>query len=845
MRWMSVSDIWFLYRARLRARAVLVQEGFAIAGIAVGVALLFASQIASTSLTHSVTRMTRQIIGHTQFQLDARGPEGFPEHVLSSVRRVPDVGVVLPVVERNAEAITTHRTMPIELIGTDPRIAPYASPLLKRFSAEQLAAQQALALPSPLARGLGLGPLESVHLRIGARVTLSLVGATLTGADIGELVNSPVAIAPVRYAQRIAGLQGRLSRIFIEARPGAEPSVEAALKAIASSSNLNLQPSDFDAKLFSVAASPADQSETLFSAISALVGFMFALNAMLMTVPSRQRLIEDVRRQGASRLMAGQILAFDAAVLGVLACVFGLLLGDLLSLLAFHNSPGYLSFAFPVGNQRIITWESVTIAIAAGFAAAGLGVCWPLRSFVTRSTGNVRQELTPGSNLRVARIVGGLTGLLVTVLVLAFRPQAASIGIVTLGVALLCLLPSSFDGMVGAFEYLQRPFARTSPLLAVIELRTAQVRIRSLAITATAATAVFGIAAIEGAQRNLEHGLAHSARAVDRSAALWVTPGHSFDPFVTAPFEDFASRTIASMPGVRDVGLYRGGFMDWGDRRVWVLAPQLSRGQILSPDQLATGDLARAQAQLRSGGWVAVSSGLAAKFHIRVGDVVKLPTPRPTRLRVAALITNLGWAPGAVLMDSTDYARGWSSGDPSAYEVWLAPGVRPSIERQLIQRRLGAGSPFRVETASARMREHLATTREGLSRLSQIRLLVLIAAILAVTGAVAAMLWQRRDLVAFIKCQGYRRGILWRWLLWESAVLLTAGCLLGTVFGLGGQLLISHALAVATGFPIVFDVGPLIALWNFALLTIAAMLIVAVAGFLVVRVPPRTVSPAY
>jgi putative ABC transport system permease protein len=107
------------------------------------------------------------------------------------------------------------------------------------------------------------------------------------------------------------------------------------------------------------------------------------------------------------------------------------------------------------------------------------------------------------------------------------------------------------------------------------------------------------------------------------------------------------------------------------------------------------------------------------------------------------------------------------------------------------------------------------------------------------------MIWQRRDLVAFIKCQGYRRGVLWRWLLCECVLLLAVGCAVGTAFGIYGQLLLSHALASVTGFPIAFHVGATIALSSFALVTVAAVAIVAVAGYLVVRVPPRTVSSAY
>jgi putative ABC transport system permease protein len=100
-------------------------------------------------------------------------------------------------------------------------------------------------------------------------------------------------------------------------------------------------------------------------------------------------------------------------------------------------------------------------------------------------------------------------------------------------------------------------------------------------------------------------------------------------------------------------------------------------------------------------------------------------------------------------------------------------------------------------------------------------------------------------LVAFIKCQGFRKGVLWRWLLCESALLLGAGCFIGALFGLYGQIFGSHVLAVVTGFPVLSSVGLVIALSSFALVSVVAVAIVALAGFLVVRVAPRAVSPAY
>ena len=150
-----------------------------------------------------------------------------------------------------------------------------------------------------------------------------------------------------------------------------------------------------------------------------------------------------------------------------------------------------------------------------------------------------------------------------------------------------------------------------------------------------------------------------------------------------------------------------------------------------------------------------------------------------------------------------------------------------------------------VETSAERQQRHYTLAAQGLSRLTQIRLLVLIAAILAVVGAMGAMIWQRRDLIASLKCHGYGEGVLWRWLLCESAVLLIAGCSIGAIFGLYAQLLGSHFLAIVTGFPIVFNVEGSAAISSFALIGVIAVAVVAIPGYLVVRVPPKTVSPAY
>jgi predicted lysophospholipase L1 biosynthesis ABC-type transport system permease subunit len=120
--------------------------------------------------------------------------------------------------------------------------------------------------------------------------------------------------------------------------------------------------------------------------------------------------------------------------------------------------------------------------------------------------------------------------------------------------------------------------------------------------------------------------------------------------------------------------------------------------------------------------------------------------------------------------------------------------------------------------------------------------LVLIAAALAMAGAMAAMIWQRRPQLAYLKRQGYRRSVLWRALICESGLLLGTGCSIGAAFGIYGEVLGSHFLAAVTGFPVVFSVGAPAALWSVALVSVAAATIVAAPGYLAARVP-ASVNP--
>jgi putative ABC transport system permease protein len=370
------------------------------------------------------------------------------------------------------------------------------------------------------------------------------------------------------------------------------------------------------------------------------------------------------------------------------------------------------------------------------------------------------------------------------------------------------------------------------------ELRSPATRARCLAVAATGSVAAFGSVAIGGAHSELQAGLDRASAGISRNADLWVLPYGVPNLFVATPFRDTVSAKIARLPGVRAVGAYHAALLDWGQRRLWVFALPATDRYPIPPGEITSGSHAVASARVRAGGWAVVSAAVAAEHGLRIDSRFTLPAPHPLVLRIAALTTNDGWTPGAVTMNAHDYERAWGSGDPTALNVMLAPSLAPERAKVEIQRAIGQDSSLRVETAS--QREHAIDTasREGLSRLTQIALIVLIGAALAMATALAAMIWQRRRRLAALKVDGLGRGELWRALVYESLILLAVGCGVGALFGLYGQLVLTSALTAVTGFPVIGTLAPLTALVVLLELSASATLVVALPGLFAARVAP-------
>jgi putative ABC transport system permease protein len=830
------SNLLRLYRVRLRAR--LWQECFAIVGISAGVALLFASQVSNSSLQSAVAALSRGIAGEATLQLVARDPHGFPQGKLALIRQASGVRAAAPLLEAQANVKGPRGSRSVLLVGADGSLSRLGGGLVRRnASLSPFGRIGAVVLPSPLARAIGVTAFgQEATFEVAGRTTRAPLYAQLGHRQIGSLTASPVAVVPLAFAQEMTGFGARVSRILVQPQAGAEARVRSALLALGGG-RLNVEPVSHDEVLFAKAAAASSQSTQLFAAVSALVGFLFAFNAMLFTVPQRRRLVLDLRREGYSSRTIFAALLLDALVLGVVASVIGLALGEELSIHVFHTNPAFLSLAFSFGSQRVVSWQSVALACGGGLLAASAAVLIPLRSTIAHGRAAVRRERGgAGSSLPAGRLaLAGLGCLIAASAILLTTPRLAIAGMVLLVAALLLELPFALVLTLAVVKRVAGAVPGAVAHVAAMELGAAPGR--ALAIATTGALAVFGSVAVHGAHDDLLAGLERAAHETNASADVWVAPAGSYDLFQTAPFKADEQATLARLPGIRAVRVYRGGLLDYGDRRVLVMAPPADARPLLAAGQLQAGSLRAADAHVRAGGWVVLSRALAEEHHLRIGQRVTLPTPDPQTFRVAALSTNVGWAPGAMLMNASDYARAWGSADASAYGIELDDGVSAEDVVQRVERALDPGSGLVVETAAHRIAQQNALSRQALVRLTQIATMILIAAVLAMTAAMGAMVWQRRPRLAKLKLDGLSRGTLWRTILLESLLLLGVGCTTGAVFGLYGRQLADRALAEAVNFPIVYSTSVPGVLGTLGLVVLAALAILAIPSYLAARAP--------
>lgn len=829
--------LWELYIWRVLEH--VEQEFMACVGIGVGVALFFGVLMAGTGITGSAPQLVHQIVGNARFALTARSPAGFDGKITEAARRLPGVWVASPILKAPAILVGPKGRQPIQLIGVTPSIVGLESDATRDLGAGAQLLAGGLGLPAQVASEVGAQPRKPITLLVGGITHTVLVRDVLGTQTIGAVANRPVAVALLPAVQQLTGNLGRVTQVLIRPHPGADQLVMHELDKLAGG-RIEVVSATNELQLLQEAAKPSNQSTRLFAFIGAMVGFLLALNAVLITTPNRRRSTADMRSQGFTPRYIVVILVFQAAILGVLGSLLGIGVGVLLAQTLFHQSPGFLATAFLLGSHQTVHATTILFAVGCGVLAA-FGSIVPsladLRSNVTdavlREPEEASQSIATPTMLRIGA-VGATLIVVVTVLALILPGITIFTGVL-LAIAGLCLIPIAYLTLMWALTRASYNLPGGTLPITVAELEATTTR--SIVLAGIVALAVYGSVAVGGAQHDLLGGLDRAVVQAWSTAQIWVTPdGNIFDADSFHP-DDILTR-LSRTPGVASVLIHQGGFLDVGKHRLWIRATPPNNSTMVLSSQLLRGQLTLATTRLREHGWATISGGFAAEHHLHVGGSFTLPTPSGTaRFNVAAITTNIGWPSGTITMNTADYAHYWQTTEPTTLAVSLKPGLTLQAGKAAVARALGPGTGLRVQASKERIAEVEGTIREGLRSLGEIANLLLIAAALAVATALGTAIWQRRTLLASMKAQGWDSWQLWRAILAESTALLAIGGITGTVLGVYGHALASHWLVRTTGFPAPFSFA-----WTQILMTLAfvmgiALVIIALPGLRAAQVP--------
>jgi putative ABC transport system permease protein len=226
-----------------------------------------------------------------------------------------------------------------------------------------------------------LGDLLAASLKKSAGDTLEIQGAVFTVSGIyhgGSALEAGAVIMPLDQMQKLGGLEGKVTAFHVRLRPApvgeapehylarTEAQIEAALPGLRAIPAAERAGNNQIVQLAHAAAWGT-------SGIALLIGILGIANTMAMSVFERTREIGILRALGWKRWRVLVLIEMEAAVLGLVGGVLGIVAGwgSLRILSALPQTASIVSASFPL----LLLAEALGIAVLAGLAA-GLIPAW-------------------------------------------------------------------------------------------------------------------------------------------------------------------------------------------------------------------------------------------------------------------------------------------------------------------------------------------------------------------------------------------------------------------------------------------------------------------------------------
>ncbi|HET7167656.1 MAG TPA: FtsX-like permease family protein [Candidatus Limnocylindrales bacterium] len=790
----------------LRARPL--RTGLTIAGVALGVAVVFAGLATNAGIGAAIDRSVAARIGRADLRIAAFGEGGLSDLTLDTIRRTPGVEVAAPAFEQRTYLGADPfgpgpLPAPVTIVGIDPEaewrlhdLSLAGGSALRGDAADDAAAHAAgdateALVSATLASADGLGVGSTIELQgVDAPIPLRVVGIVTDAGAWADAAGRAV-IVPLDVARTAFALNG-LSRIDVGVAASADSAAvtKDLQAALVSQPYVLSSPRDLASTM---AASTGDFAATtaLITAVALFAGAFLIFNTLSMTVVERVRELGLLRAAGATRGQITTYILIQAAVIAVIGSVVGIGLGAAIAtgMAGWLRTVGSVSLGAPrltPSDALLAVLVGLVVTLAAAIEPARrAGRVAPVEALKARLDLPAARRARLRWLIAVFALVGGI-GLLLWPG--ASGGTAAVRALTVYGILLVVALAVPFV-LPGLARTAGLPFA----LLARLEERLARASVlrdrARAALTVGALTVGLAMVVALG-------GVGQHARA---AAGAWIADVVPGDLVVTSIFPrgldeglDEALGATAGVASVSPVGTFDlsvGGVRR--DGAAMVGADLAADGRL----RFIGGDRDRALAALDRGGAVIVPATLAAALGATLGsrlDVTAADGSARTLEVVGIAERTLPGSTGESLLVGWPEAERLGVAGADAYAVRFEPRATTAQRAELeATARSLALDPVAVDRIRGAIGEALDRVFGLFDVLS---LVAVIVAALGIVNTLTMNVLERVREIGVLRAAGMTRSQVWRSVVVEAGITGLVGALCGVLTGLAiGALMVAFA----------------------------------------------------
>jgi len=765
------------------------QLGLAVIGIALGVAMMTAVDLATDSARRAFDLSMEQITGDATHRI-VGAPTGLQEEFYHRLRVELGVRASAPVVEGFAEANgETLRILgldPLASVGPAARVADVEGEDLTRLLTEPDTALFA----GITARRFGLAAGDRLSLSIaGVPRQIEIVGTFEPDTGPAAAVDG-LLVADIAAVQEWFDRVGRLDAIDLELGATEAHALRTQLPE-----GLHLESADRRREQAEQLTSAFRTNLRAMGLLAIVIGVFLIYNTMTFSVIQRRRLIGTLRALGVTRgQVVGQVVA-ETLLLGAAGTVLGLAGGVLVAeglVGLVTRTINDLYFVLTV-SALFPSVADLVQGAAIGMAAALAGAIGPaLEAAVAEPDAAGRRSVVERRSHRLVPWLAAAGGFgIAGAMALLAIPEGglvagfgALFGLVLGGAA---LMPAALLLLVPPLARAARRFGGPLPAMAARGIAAALSR-TGLAVIALA----IALSAIVGIEIMIT-----SFRG---TVSDWLQHTLTADIYVTAP-QRVAARHFAALPesvpgrvasvaGVARISTGWRVLADGPERPVpvQVLDPA---PQSLEALRLKAGDRETALARFGNGEAVLVTEPWAVHHGVGPGDTVPVRTDRGLRdFPIAGVYYDYNTDRGVVLMHRDLFTRWWNDARVSAVGVFLAPDAQAESVMQRIRAALAGAGPVEIRPGAAIRERSLEIFDRTFAITGVLRTLALGVAFVGVLTALLALQLERGRELAILRATGATPGQIRIMVLTQT---LALGALAG-VFALPLGLVLAEVL---------------------------------------------------